>query len=238
MKVSHLFAATLAVVMLGSFAGAGETAKDRHIAVTGQAQISVAPTLATIVLGVSEEAEEAGLAMRATSTKMVDVVDALRDAGIAAEDMQTQQISLNPVWTRDPRYDDGRSRITGFAASNTLSVRVRDLDRLGEILDQVLMVGANEFRGLNFGVSNPAAVQDQIRAAAVLDARRKAQQLADAAGVALGPVRVINDRDVGRGRPAFAMEMARDVSVPIEAGELTFEHSVSVVFDIGAETGD
>jgi hypothetical protein len=233
MKAKHFLAAVMAMAVSAGVARADDARIDRQISVSGQAQISVAPTLATIVLGVSEEAEEASLAMRAVSTKMVEVIDALRAAGIAAEDMQTQQVSLNPVWSQSRNYEDGRSRITGFAASNTLSLRIRDLDRVGEVLDQVLKVGANEFRGLSFGVDNPSEVQDQIRGAAVKDARRKAEQLAEAAGVVLGPVRVISDRDGGGGYPKMAMEMARaDVAMPIEAGELSFSHSVSVVYDI------
>ncbi|MFV1498487.1 SIMPL domain-containing protein [Phaeobacter sp. JH20_02] len=238
MKATHILASALAVVLATGLASADETRIDRQIAVTGDARIAVTPTLATITLGVTEEADEAALAMSAVSTKMVEVVDELRAAGIAAEDMQTQQISLNPVWSQDRSYDDGRRKITGFSASNTLALRIRDLDRLGEVLDQVLRVGANDFRGLSFGVADPAKVQDQIRGAAVKDALRKATQLAEAAGVELGPVRSIHDRETGGGQPMMAMEMARSAPMPIEAGELSFSHSVSVVYDITSTDAD
>ncbi|MFS4582433.1 SIMPL domain-containing protein [Phaeobacter sp. C3_T13_0] len=234
MKARHIAASALAILMASSLVHAEEARVDRQISVTGEARIAVTPTLATITLGVTEESDEAALAMSAVSTKMVAVVDQLRSAGIAAEDMQTQQISLNPVWSQDRNHENGRRKITGFIASNTLSLRIRDLDRLGEVLDQVLTVGANDFRGLSFGVTDSAMVQDQIRGAAVKDALRKATQLAEAAGVELGAVRSIHDRDSGGGQPMMAMEMARSAPMPIEAGELTFGHSVSVVYDIKA----
>ncbi|APG47813.1 SIMPL domain-containing protein [Phaeobacter porticola] len=238
MRARHIFASVLTVILTTGLSYADEIRMDRQISVTGEAQIAVTPTLATITLGVTEEANEAALAMSAVSTKMVAVVDELRAAGIAAEDMQTRQISLNPVWSQDRSYENGRRKITGFSASNTLALRIHDLERLGEVLDQVLKVGANDFRGLSFGVADPAQVQDQIRGAAVKDALRKATQLAEAAGVTLGPVRSIHDRDAGGGQPMMAMEMARSAPMPIEAGELTFGHSVSVVYEIAPSEGD
>ncbi|WP_341640095.1 SIMPL domain-containing protein [Phycobacter sp. K97] len=205
----------------------------RQISVTGEARTEVAPDRASITLGVTAKAESAADAMRAVSQDMAAVIDGLRAAGIAAEDMQTQRISVDPVWSGG-HYDSGSGKreITGFVASNTLLVRVRDLGNLGAILDDVLDAGANEFRGLSFGVADRAAVLDQIRGDAVRDAIRKARQLAEAAGMTLGPVRSISEHGGGGGVPMMAMEMARSGGVPVEAGSLSFEHGVSVVFDL------
>jgi len=211
----------------------------RQITVNGESRLQVAPELATITLGVTEEAEEAAIAMAAVSDSMRAVIARLKDAGIAPEDMQTRQISMHPVWSQNRSYDSGgRREITGFQASNTLMMRVRDLERLGPVLDAVLTVGANQFQGLSFGVEDPAAIQDRIRGAAVKDAIRKAQQLAEAAGMELGPVRSISEHGGGGGRPMMAMEMARSDAMPIEAGELSFSHSVSVVFDMNVPGGE
>ncbi|MGR3758579.1 SIMPL domain-containing protein [Roseobacteraceae bacterium NS-SX3] len=207
----------------------------RQITVTGESRTEVAPSLATITLGVTEEAPEAAAAMAAVSESMAAVAAELRAAGVADKDMQTQRVSLHPVWSPDGPRENGRRKITGFAASNMLMVRVRDLDKLGGVLDQVLTAGANQFHGLSFGVEDPEEVKDRIRAAAVEDAIRKARQLAEAAGMVLGPVRSISEHGGGGGpRPMMAMEMARSDAMPIEAGELTFTHSVSVVFDMEA----
>lgn len=205
----------------------------RQISVTGEARTEVAPDRASITLGVTVEAESAAEAMRNVSEDMAAVISRLRAAGIAAEDMQTQRISVDPIWSGD-RYDSapGKRKITGFVASNTLLVRVRDLGNLGAILDDVLDAGANEFRGLSFGVADRAAVLDQIRGDAVRDAIRKARQLAEAADMTLGPVRSISEHGGGGGVPMMSMEMARSGAVPVQAGSLSFEHSVSVVFDL------
>lgn len=239
MKAKRLLAAALMLSMSAGAAAAAEATALRQITVNGESRLQVAPELATITLGVTEEAEEAAVAMAAVSDSMGAVIARLKDAGIAAEDMQTRRVSMHPVWSQDRSYDSGgRREITGFQASNTLMVRVRDLDRLGPVLDAVLTAGANQFQGLSFGVEDPSAIADQIRGEAVKDAIRKAQQLADAAGMELGPVRSISEHGGGGARPMMAMEMARSDAMPIEAGELTFTHDVSVVFDMTEPGGE
>ncbi|WP_264212944.1 SIMPL domain-containing protein [Leisingera thetidis] len=233
MKARKLLAAALMLSMSAGALSAGEAAALRQITVNGESTLQVAPELATITLGVTEEAEQAAAAMSAVSEAMNAVIARLKEAGIAAEDMQTSQISMHPVWSQDRSGSNGgRREITGFQGSNTLMVRVRDLAQLGPVLDGVLTAGANQFQGLSFGVSDPAAMQDQIRGEAVKDAIRKAEQLAEAAGMELGPVRSISEHGGGGPRPMMAMEMARSDAMPVEAGELTFTHSVSVVFDM------
>ncbi|MBY6057813.1 SIMPL domain-containing protein [Leisingera daeponensis] len=239
MKAKKLLAAALMLSMSAGTQAASEAAHPRQITVTGEGTLQVAPELATITLGVTEEAEEAAAAMAAVSEDMQAVIARLKDAGIAAADMQTQQISMHPVWSQDRSHDNGgRREITGFEASNTLMVRVRDLSELGPVLDTVLRAGANNFQGLSFGVTDPSAVADRIRGEAVKDAMRKAQQLAEAAGMELGPVRSISEHGGGGGRPMMAMEMVRSDAMPIEAGELTFTHNVSVVFDMAVPGGE
>lgn len=240
MKTKTLLAAALMLSMSAGSLAAAESAPPRQITVTGESRLTVAPELATITLGVTEEAEEAAMAMRAVSEAMRAVIAELKEAGIAAADMQTRQVSMHPVWSQDRSYDSGGQRkITGFKASNTLMLRVRDLDRLGPVMDAVLGAGANNFQGLSFGVEDPEAVADRIRGAAVKDALRKATQLAEAAGMALGPVRSISEHGGGGGpRPMMAMEMARSDAMPVEAGELSFSHSVSVVFDMTVLQGE
>ncbi|KIC16126.1 SIMPL domain-containing protein [Leisingera sp. ANG-DT] len=239
MKAKKLLAAALMLSMSTGALAASEAEIPRQITVTGESKLQMAPELATITLGVTEEAEEAAAAMSAVAEGMQSVITRLKDAGIAAEDMQTQQIAMHPVWSQDRSYDSGGRRgITGFEASNTLMVRVRDLSELGPVLDAVLTAGANRFQGLSFGVNDPSAAADQIRGEAVKDAIRKAEHLAEAAGMELGPVRSISEHGGGGGRPMMTMEMARSDAMPIEAGELTFTHNVSVVFDMLVPGGE
>ncbi|NIZ62917.1 hypothetical protein DL239_18275 [Sedimentitalea sp. CY04] len=233
MKCNRFVVSTLMLVLSGGFGLAADLPAQRQISVTGEAQIEVPPSLAMITLGVTDEADQAVDAMRTVSKSMVAVIDRLHRAGLDPDDMQTQQISVSPNWARAGSLSSSNDRkITSFTASNTLQVRVRDLDSLGEILDQVLQAGANEFRGLQFGVADPAEVQNQIRGTAVKDAIRKAEQLAEAAEVTLGPVLSITDHGGGGGGRPMAMEMARSSAMPVEAGQLSFSHNVSVVFAI------
>ncbi|MEP0156801.1 SIMPL domain-containing protein [Pseudophaeobacter sp.] len=237
MKTKTVLVTALAMALTLGTALKADTGTDRQILVSGEGRVEVAPDLAVITLGVSKEAKEAGEAMALVSEDMFAVVQELRAVGIADKDLQTQQISLQPVWSNGGSYNSsGERRITGFLAANTVNLRVRDLDQLGEVLDRVLRAGANQFQGLRFDVADHALLQDQMRASAVADARHKAEQLAAAAGVTLGPVRTITDQDHGGGRPMMAMEMSRSGAMPIEAGELSFSHNVQVVFDLVVPT--
>lgn len=231
--------APAAVVAAGVLAAAtpvwaeSETSQLRKIQVSGQAQISAHPDVATLTLGVSSFNVEAQAAMRTTSRKMVAVIDTLVASGIAAEDMQTSQLSLSPRWEQERNQNgQGRRKVVGFEASNMLTIRLFDLDNVGPVLDQVLAVGANHFRGLRFGVSDTKALEDALRVAAVKDAVAKAELLSEAAGAQLGSVRQITDQGGHHGGQMMAMEAARSDFVPIAPGTLEFTHSVSVVFDL------
>lgn len=238
MKRNQIVVSALLLTLSAGMAWASEAIQQRQISVVGEASIQVPPSLAFITLGVSDEANEATSAMTGVSKSMVDIIDQLHRTGIDPEDLQTQQISVSPNWSQAASYGSGKQRkITSFTARNTVQLRVRDLGRLGEVLDQALQAGANEFRGLSFGVVDPGAVQDQIRGLAVKEAIRNAEQLAEAAGLQLGRVLSITDHNTGGARP-MAMEMARSSAVPVAIGELSFSHNVSVVFGIATAAGD
>lgn len=209
----------------------------RTIQVSGQAQVQAVPDQALINLGVTNEAATASEAMNATSQALAEVIARLKAQGIKARDIQTQQLSLHPIWSQkiDKTTGESRNHITGFSASNILAVRVRDLDKLGVILGEVVGDGANEFQGLSFSVQDPKPLVDQARAEAVKDAMDRASQLAAAAGIELGDVLTISEnsaRPYARGANArFAAMEAADV--PIEAGEVSYQSTVSMVFAIG-----
>jgi uncharacterized protein len=241
MKTKTVLVTALAMALTFGGPAVADAPQDRQITVTGEARVEVAADMALITLGVSKEASEASAAMALVSEDMASVVAELHASGIAPRDLQTQRISLQPLWSNPGSYDSPTERkITGFAASNTLMLRVRDLDQLASVLDRVLGAGVNQFQGLRFDVQDHASLQDNLRAKAVADAIHKAGLLAGAAGVTLGPVRVITDHSQGGGQPMMAMEMARSAAMPIEAGELAFSHSVQLVFDLlipGSEQG-
>lgn len=200
--------------------------------VTGTGEIAAAPDIATVTLGAVAEAKTAQEAMDEVSAQVSAILATLQAAGVAPRDLQTSALSLSPLWSN--RYDStAPPRITGFRAENMLTVRLRDLDGLGGVLDAVLGEGANSFRSLAFGLSDPQPVQDAARSAAVADARRKARLYAEAAGLTLGPVLSFTESGGASPRPAM-MEAARaSADMPIAEGELTIRASVTMVFAIG-----
>ena len=200
-----------------------------RITVTGQAEVSAAPDIATVTLGATTEAKTAAQAMQQNSRDLTRVFDALKTAGVAARDMQTSGLSLGPRWSR---AENGEARkVIGFTASNTVTVRVRKLDALGQVLDALVKAGANNINGLQFGVAKPGALQDEARIKAVKDARRKAAQMAEAAGVKLGRVISISDTGGGsRPQPMFRMAVAESAPVPVAGGEVNFSANVTVTY--------
>ena len=207
-----------------------------QITVTGTGVVETVPDMAVITLGVTQEAKEARAALSATSEAVGRVLDRLTELGIEARDMQTSDLSLGPVWSH--RNDGGENRITGYEASNRLTVRVRALDSLGGVLDAVLEDGANRFSGLQFGMQDPVPLEDDARRAAVADALRKARLYAEAAGVPLGDVLSISENGVSAPMMGDMMFAARAESVPVAAGEAAISASVSVVFSLGEDAED
>ncbi|SMX33626.1 SIMPL domain-containing protein [Actibacterium lipolyticum] len=201
------------------------------ITVVGTGEVAGEPDMATIILGVTNAGKTAAEAMDQTSASTADILEALRNAGIAPRDLQTRDLSLNPNWN-NRSSTPGAPTIDGFIASNTVMVRVRDLDSLGGVLDQVLNLGANTFRGLSFGLQDPKPAQDEARRAAVGDAMAKATLYAQAAGLNLG--QVISISEAGGNVPMpLMMESARmSADMPVAAGEVSLSSSVTMVFAI------
>ncbi|OIQ29879.1 MAG: hypothetical protein BM562_10850 [Alphaproteobacteria bacterium MedPE-SWcel] len=227
-KIVSLFVAGL--VALAPLSAQAEEL--RRLMVTGEASLDVAPDQAEITLGVRAQSEEAADAMSQVSASMGEVLARLQDSGIAGDDIQTRQVSMNPVWSRIQQGGQDVRAITGFEASNLVMVTLRDLEAMGGVLDDVLRAGANEFRGLAFSFSDSRSVQDRLRTEAVEDAIRKARQLASAAGMSLGPVRTLQDGAPDGGAPMMAMEMARSADIPMAPGSVSLSHRVSVTFDL------
>ena len=211
----------------------GIAAQDaRQITVSGVGAVEAEPDMATITLGVTSEARGAREAIDENSKAMAGVLERLLAAGIEGRDLQTTLFSVSPRF--DYRNSTSETKPSGFVAQNFLTIRVRDLTRLGEVLDEVGRDGANAFNGLAFGLQNPQPIEDAAREAAVADARRKAELFAAASGVALGRVLLINEGG-GASRPqVFAAEAASRSSnaVPIASGELTVTARITVIYEI------
>ncbi len=202
----------------------------RQIVVSATGSVEAAPDMATVTLGVSRNARTASQAMSDVSAATSTVLDRIAEAGIESRDVQTSSLNLNPVW------DHGNARppqVRGYVASTTLTVRVRALDDLGGLLDQLIGDGANTLNGLSFGISETGPLEDEARARAVRQARAKAEVLADAAGVVLGPVQTISEGGrVSAPAPMMRGAMMEASAVPVAAGELEIRVSVTMEFAI------
>ena len=200
------------------------------VSVTGEASVDVSPDIATLSMGVTTQGKTATEAMSANSAQLTTVLDRLKAAGIAAQDLQTSNLSLNPNWVG---YDTGSTpTIAGYTASNMLNVRVRALDGLGAVLDAAITDGANTLNGLTFDVANPRPAMDRARSAAVADAVARATLLVTAAGGTLGPVLSISESsNYVNPQPMFRAETA-SAPVPVAQGQVGITASVTVVFAI------
>lgn len=218
------------------FAGGRALAEDHApapatITVTGEGTIDAVPDLATVSLGVTTEAATAAAAMEANSGALQKVMARIEEAGIEARDVQTSNLSLNPNWQS---ADGVTSRIVGYVASNILTVRVRDLDKLGAVLDAVITDGANTLNGIGFGLADPDPVQDRARVQAVAEARARAELLVGAAGAKLGRILSISESgpSIAPPMPMYRMEAAMADAVPVAAGEVGVTAYVTMTFEI------
>ncbi|MCQ8186394.1 SIMPL domain-containing protein [Parvularcula maris] len=231
----HTASAAFALLLLPAFAAAQEPAFPRTISVTGEGEVTAVPDMVQLSFSVTTEAENAAEAFRAASKQMNEVLEAVKDAGVAARDRQTGQLSISPVYEQKRTIGStSRSEIAGYRASNTLMVRLRDVEAAGEVIDQAVGAGANGLDSFSFGFSEPGKLQDEARIKAVEDAMRKAGDMAEAAGAELGPVITLSaHQSYGGPRPIVRtarMEMAADAAPVIEAGEQSMSITVNAVF--------
>ncbi|MEH7827567.1 SIMPL domain-containing protein [Gemmobacter sp. JM10B15] len=201
------------------------------ITVTGEGRVASAPDMAMISLGVTTEGDTAAAAMAANSAETAKVIANLTGSGIAAADIQTTGLSLNPNWISS---SSGENAINGYIASNMVTVRLRKLDGLGIVLDSAVKDGANTLNGIEFGLVDLAPKLAEARKRAVADARARAEQLAGAAGVSLGKITAIVEMP-GYSAPMPMMRMAADASaagVPVAGGELETTAQVTISWEI------
>jgi uncharacterized protein len=210
-----------------------QTAFPPAISVTGEATMSVAPDLAQVDGGVTSDAKTAREASDANNAAMGKVLLALKGAGIEEKDYQTSRLSLQPKYAPDR---SGPSTVVGYRASNRVSIKVRDVNKIAGVIDVLVAAGANEIGGINFVVSQASKLLDDIREKAIADARRKAEIYAKAAGVTLGePLSIAEE---GGSMPVFRGKMPAPMATmapaPIAQGEETLSVAVSVSWAIKA----
>lgn len=198
---------------------------DRSITASGLGSVTTVPDRAHFSFGVQAQSRTASQVLEAADAQLTRVVAALRSAGIAQADIQTEQISLSP------RTSEDGVQIVGYVAVSSVSVRVRNLDRAGPVVDAAVGAGANQVYGPSLTRSDQEAVYRSALKAAYADARAKAQALAEAAGVTLGAMTSTVEGGASAPMP-LAAGRAEDAKATIEPGTQEIQASVSVTFAV------
>lgn len=248
MKQMFLFAAAAAaltplaaqaqVMSSGPVVNAGSTLL--NIAAEGKSART--PDLAVFTAGVTTQGKTAGEALTENAQRMTSVIAALRKAGIAERDIQTSNLSVNPVYGQPKRLPDGSYEqqdpvIIGYQASNQVSVRQRKLDQYGKVIDTLVAAGANQVNGPAFQIDSPDGALDEARIEAMKKARARADLYAKAAGLRV--VRILSiSENAGWAPPQPPVLFARaemasaPKSSPVAAGELEMTVTVNVSYEL------
>ena len=240
MKTKSIFVVGVALLALALTVSAcapaaGGQPAVRSLSVAGAGTAYLVPDIAYIYLGVHTEKPAASEAVSENNAQTQKMIQALTDFGIDAKDIRTTNFSIYPF----DKYDPLTGTATGekyYSVDNTVYVTVRDLGKLGDLLDTVVAAGANTVNSIQFDLADKDEPLKQARADAMKNAAKQAQELADAAGVQLGEIQTISFLDsqpypVYEGRGGGGGDGAAS-SVPIQPGQLTFVVTVNVTYEI------
>ncbi len=204
----------------------------RTLNVNGLGEVYLTPDIAYIYIGVHTEGATASEAVDSNKGQTTAVIDALKKAGLADKDIRTTNFS---IWPSQQYAPDGTANGTIYMVDNTVYIIVRNLDKLGSLLDDVISAGANSINSIQFDVADKSQAVKDARAKAVEDAKAQAKELADAAGISLGEIQGISFYDnspspMVDGKGGGGGVMASGASVPIQPGQLTISVSVNITY--------
>ena len=204
--------------------------QDIGIWVTGVGEVSVIPDIAVLVLGVEAQKDTVAEAQQAAAGAMGGVMNVLEDYGIDDKDIQTRQFSIQPVY----RWDDGEQILLGYRVTNIVTVKIRDIDDTGGIIDDAVAAGGDYTRvsSVGFTIDEPEAYYEDAREDAMKDAKDKAQHLAELGGVKLGKLTYINEYSGYIPPPVIYRDVEEATSSSISPGELEIQLTVQVVYSI------
>jgi uncharacterized protein YggE len=229
--VARLVAIATALLFLGigAYAQQPRQPPEGRIVVTGEGSVSVTQDYAHIRSGVTTRSRTVKEGVDANSKVMAAIIAALKNAGIEEKDIQTARFSIQPVYAS--QVSGAEPKLSGYSVSNQVNVTIREIGKVGDVIDRVVAAGATDAGNVSFLVSDASKALDQAREAAIADARRKAEIYAKASDVRLGRVEWITE-DTSSGPPVPMMARAQAAPVPIATGEDTLRVRVTVGFDI------
>jgi uncharacterized protein YggE len=236
--MKRLFAALSVAVLIAApaFAQVPEPPQIATLTVDGEGQGFKAPDIVIIDIGVTTRADTPAAALADNSTQMQAVIDVVRGAGVEERDVSTSNFTINPVYAEQrPENYNQPPEVIGYEVTNQATVRIRDISNSGTILDRVVAAGANRINGIRFTIDEPQPIRDEAMQAAIADAQRKAEVMAEAAGVRL--VRILslstyaNVQPVAMQRMDFAAAEAAPPP-PILGGEQAITATATIVYEI------
>src|SRR5271166_4119007 len=207
-----------------------QTQPEARLVVIGEGTVKVTPDYAQIVSGVTTRGKTVKEAADANSRIMAAATSTLIQSGIAQRDIQTSRFSVQPVYA--PPEPHAEPKLSGYSVTNQVTINVRDLNKVGNILDYLITAGVTNVGGVSFLVSDQSNALDQGRAAAVADARRKAEIYAHASQLRLGDVAWVTEDSGFAGPVAMRASAPMATSVPIAPGEDTLRVRVTVGFAV------
>jgi uncharacterized protein len=207
--------------------------EERWISVVATGEATVAPDLAIVSFAVTGSGKELAPTRDDVNARASSVLDRLRKLGIADADLNAPDVGIHPEYD----YRKGQ-RLTGYRVTRQMTAKVRDLDRLGDVLDGIVAAGANEVYGAQMSAADPSAADHEALRAAISQARAKADALADAGGVTIGGLARVEE-EPGSGPPIPRMRMmaagamAEGAPTEVAAGDLSVSRQIRAWFTIG-----
>jgi uncharacterized protein len=236
---SFLIVFALALVVLPAALSAQprliEYNADRYIEVIGDGAVNAAPDFARVTLGVTTIGKDAGEAITANAKSANALVTLIKSEGVAPADIRTSTMSISPIFSQPSPSQPSAPAITGYRVSNDVTVTVRDLARLGALIDKAVAAGANAIYGIAYGENDPGALLDKARSLAVADARRKAEIYASAGGAKIGRLMELTEEAGPQPPVAFAARAyaaGEAAPTPIEAGEDKLRVIITARFEL------
>lgn len=212
--------------------GTEPTPVPRTITVNGEGKVYLTPDIVYVTIGVHTEGKDAASAVNSNNTQSQKVADALKSFKIDPKDIQTTNIS---IYAQQQTDNQGKPLGINYVVDNTVYVTLRDVTKLGALLDAAVKAGANTINGVQFDVADRSAALSQARTAAVKDAQTQAQELASAAGVTLGDVRTISTYGAPAPVPMYDVKAVAGIGgggTPVSVGQLIIVVDANVVYDI------
>jgi uncharacterized protein YggE len=208
--------------------------QQRTLSAAGNGVVYIVPDIAYINVGVRVDADAVSDALAANNIQANSIADALQELGVEKSDIQTSNFNVYPMQDWGP---DGQISRKYYVVENTVMITVRDLSKLGQLLDTVVSSGANTINGISFDVQDKATAEAEARDKAIEDAKAEAQAIAAASGVSLGEIQTVNVYTNGVSYPMYESKglgggAAYDASVPISAGQLKISADANIVFII------